>query len=427
MSTEAKVGAFTLAGLMLLAGVIFMLSGIRLGGEQSYTIYAGFSQVLGVKPQSTVRLAGVPVGSVLEIKNEGRGVTVAMKIDSDAKIPKGSAVTIGSEGVMGEKFINILPDDGSKGYVGNGDYLIGQDEAGMDTMFAGLSKAVGQVQELLTNMNNIIGNEALQSSMVQMVVNLRDTTAHINGMMAALEQMTIANQGNINGILTNLNGMTASLNRTASSVEAIMANLETVGADPQTAENLRLTLDNITATSQQIKTITEGIAKVAGDEQTVEDTKAIIHNTRNLTEKAGNLKKRLEEIKVKPQLDVLYSGQADDSMANFNLNIESSGTSLDLGVDDIGSNSKWNFTGGKRLGAFGARAGVIAGQAGVGADIYAGDKFKFSAEAYDTDDISVRLRAQYQLGDSNTYLLGQWNDVNDREHRRAYVGLRQTF
>lgn len=427
MSTEAKVGAFTLVGLALLAGVIFMLSGIKLGGSNSYTIYAGFSQVIGVKPQSAVRLAGVPVGSVLEVKNEGRGVTVAMAIDGDAKIPKGSVVTIGSEGVMGEKFVNILPDDGSKGFVANGDYLIGEDEAGMDTLFAGLTKAVTQVQELLTNMNNIIGNEALQSSMVQMVINLRDTTAHVNGTLAAIEQMAVANQGNVNGILANLNSMTASLNRTAGSVEAIMANLQTVGADPQTAENLRITLDNITQTSEQVRKISEGIAKVATDEKVLDDAKATIHNARALTDKAGNLKEKLENIKIKPQVDVLYSGQADDAMANFNLGIATTSTQLDIGVDDIGSDATWNLTAGKRRGAVGLRAGMLASHAGAGLDLYAGERFKLSADVYDPGDVAWRLRGQYRLGDSDTYLLGQWNDISDRANRRAYFGIRQTF
>ena len=63
----------------------------------------------------------------------------------------------------------------------------------------------------------------------------------------------------------------------------------------------------------------------------------------------------------------------------------------------------------------------------MGVDAYAGDKFKFSADVYDASDPSVRLRAQYRLGNSDTWLLGQMNDVNDSEHRATYVGIRQSF
>ena len=428
MTTEAKVGAFTVAGLALLAGVIIMLSGFKLGGDKGYSLYVGFSQVIGVEPQSTVRLSGVPVGTVESIQNDGRGVRVKVQINESTKIPKGSQAMIGSAGVMGEKFINIVPADTSNGWVEDGDFLIGQDEAGMDTVFLGLSKVIDQTQELMTNMNGILGNAELQGSIVQMMVNVRDATAHINGMMAALETITRTNQGNVSQILGNINSMTASLNRTAAVVEAMMTNLSTVGADPQTAENLRLTLDNITQTSDRIRVITEGIAKVAGDDKTIEDTKAIIHNTRDLTEKAGTLKKKLESIKITPEADVLYSGKKDDWMTNVNVNVgDPEGQFLMMGMDDIGRDGRGNFEAGTHFGSFAARGGVIHGSAGAGFDAYAGSRFKFSADAYDFSDPSVRLRAQYRLGDSGTWLMGQMDDVNDSERRTAYFGIKQTF
>ncbi|SFT62140.1 phospholipid/cholesterol/gamma-HCH transport system substrate-binding protein [Selenomonas sp. GACV-9] len=428
MTTEAKVGAFTLVGLALFAGVLIMLSGFKLGGDKGYTLYAGFRQVIGVQPQSTVRLSGVPVGEVKDIKNDGRGVTVTMHINGDAKIPKGSQVTVGSAGVMGEKFINIVPMDTSKGWVEDGDYLIGQEEEGMDAMFGNLAKLVDQAQGLIADMHNILGNPDFQQSIVMMAVNMRDTTAHINGMMAAFENMAQANQGNINQMLGNMNAMTSSLNRTANTVEAMMTNLATVGADPQTAENLRLTLNNIAEASDKIRVIAEGLAKVAGDEKTIEDTKAIIHNTRELTEKAGKMKQQLESIKVTPEVDVLYSGAKDKWSTDFNVNVGAAeGPFLSFGMDNIGSSGRGNFQAGTRFGNFGARGGVIYGEAGVGVDAYAGDKFKFSADVYDVHDPSVRLRAQYRLGNSDTWLLGQMNDVNDSDHRATFVGIRQSF
>ena len=415
MSTEAKVGAFTLVGLALFAGVLIMLSGFKLGGDKGYTLYAGFKQVVGVEPQSVVRLSGVPVGKVKKIQNDGQGVTVTLSINRDVKIPKGSQVTIGSSGVMGEKFINILPTDPAVGWAENGDYLIGQEEAGMDTMFAGLGKVVDQAQELVASMNKIVGNAEFQGSVIQMAVNMRDATAHINGMMAAFENMALTNQGNINQMLTNMNTMTASLNRTAGAVESMMTNLATVGADPQTAENLRLTLNNIADTSDKIRVISEGI-------------KAIIHNARSLTDKADKLKKKLDTIEVSSNADLLYSGMKDDWSTNFNMMVDSQTSSfLTFGVDDIGNANRGNFQLGSHFGAFDARGGVIYGEAGVGLDSYIGPRFKVSADAYDFDDLSVRLRAQYDIGGSGTSLLGQWNNVNDRERRAAYVGLRQSF
>ena len=427
MSVEAKVGAFTLAGLALLAGVVIMLSGFRLGGDKGYTLYAGFKQVVGVEPQSAVRLSGVPVGKVKSVTNDGRGVTVTMQINEGVQIPKGSQVSIGSSGIMSDKFINITPGESSAGYLAEGDYLTGQDEAGMDEMLQNVSKVVAEAQELLTSMNNIVGNEAFQTSIVQMAVNMRNATAHIDGMMAGFEQLINANQANVTQLLTNMNAVTASLNRTMNNVEAMMANLATVGADPQTAENLRITLDNIAKTSEKIRVISEGMAKVAGDEKTMEDVKVTIHNARQLTEKAKRAKEKLDSVKTNGEIAALYSGSAHDWDTNWNFTASlDKGPFLTFGVDDIGESNRVNFQLGKRKGNFAARAGAIHGEAGVGLDAYAGKNFKFTADAYDFDDVDVRLGAQLRLKD-DTWLMGQWQNVNDKDRRAAYVGLKQAF
>ena len=427
MSVEAKVGAFTLAGLALLAAVIVMLSGFKLGEDKGYTLYAGFRQVIGVEPQSLVRLSGVPVGEVLSVENDGRGVTVAMRINEGVQIPRGSQMSIGSAGIMSDKFINITPGEANAGWLEDGDYVTGADELGMDELLQNVNKVVGQAQELLTSMNNIMGNETFQTSIVQMVVNIRDTTAHINGMLGAFEAMAKDNQSNINQTLTNMNMLTGSLNRTMHSVEAIMANLATVGADPQTAENLRITLDNIAQTSDKIRIISEGIAKVAGDEKTVEDVKATIHNARELTEKAKSVKKQLDSIEAHAEVSTLYSGQKRDWDTNmgFTVGMEQ-GPFLNVGVEDIGDTNRIDFQLGKRQGNVAARVGAIHGEAGVGLDAYAGKNFKLSADAYDFNDLSVRLGAQLRMFD-NTWLMGQWQNVNKSDRRAAYVGIKQYF
>ncbi len=427
MTTEAKVGAFTLAGLALFAGVIIMLSGFKLGGSKDYTLYAGFRQVVGIEPQSLVRLSGVPVGSVQDVRNDGRGVTVTMQINEGVQIPKNSQVVIGANGVMGDKFINILPGDSNAGWVENGEYLQGQDEASMDDMVNNLTKLVVEAQNLLEGMNKVIGNGDFQASFIQMAINMRDATAHIKGMTAAMEAVAVNNQGNISQLLTNLNMTTASLNRTMNSVESMMANLATVGADPQTAENLRITLDNIAKSSEQIRVITEGVAKVAGDEKTIEDAKATIHNARELTDKAKEVKKQLDSIKTEASVDVLYSGARRDWDTNLNFTVGmEQGPFLNMGVEDIGDTNRMNFQVGKRQGAMAARVGAIHGEAGIGLDAYGGKNFKFMADAYNFNDFTLRLGAQYRLA-GDTWLFGQWQDVNHRDRRAAYIGLKQAF
>ena len=138
---------------------------------------------------------------------------------------------------------------------------------------------------------------------------------------------------------------------------------------------------------------------------------------------------KVESIDMTPSADVLYSGSESDWSVNANLGVTMGDKTLDIGVDDIGDDSLFNAQVGKRFGSghVGARGGVVAGKFGVGLDGYAGDKFKLSADAYDPDDVKLRLRATYDLGDG-TALMSQWNDVTNKDDERAaYFGIRQSF
>ena len=100
MTTEAKVGAFTVVGVVLFVAVAMLLSGVSLSGHKGYTLYAGFKQVIVVELLSFFLFFCFSVGKVKSVRNDGGGVTVALDIDGKAKIPKGSSVTVASAGVM---------------------------------------------------------------------------------------------------------------------------------------------------------------------------------------------------------------------------------------------------------------------------------------------------------------------------------------
>ena len=432
MNETAKVGAFTLGGLMAFGAATMSLGNVDFGADNDYTIYAGFRKVIGLEPQAAVRLSGVPIGKVTNIVNDGGGVTVTMEIDKKVQIPQSSTVMVSSVGVMGDKFINITPSK-SGVYLKNGDYIYGVDEVGMDSMFESLDKVMDKVDTLLAHMNNIVGDPVVQKSLIEMSENMRDASEHMNGMMEVLERITVNNEGNVNDIASQLNSTLASMNRTMQSVESMAQNLETFAGDPQTAQELKETLTNISATSKNIAHMAENMDGVMGDKKTAEDMKVTIKNARSVSERADKMLgkvdgtiSKLSGVKVKPSVEAIYSGGADDWNTNFNLNFRKGSRSLDLGVEDIGEGNKLDLTAGKRKNNFGARAGVIAGKPGIGLDTYIGSRVKLSAEAYDPNEGTFRFKSQFKVADS-TYILGEWHDFTDSDNRAAYFGIKQEF
>lgn len=433
MNAEAKVGAFTIGGLMMLCATVFSLGNFNFGSDDNYTLYAGFSQVIGLQPQAAVMLAGVPIGKVVAIQNDGGGVTVTMEINNKTQIPDNPIVTVASSGVMGEKFINILPQKTGKNYLKNGDYLYGVDEAGMDSMFEGMNKVLGKVETLVVSMNNIIGDPVFRQSMIDMSENMKGASDHMNGLMTTLDRMAATNEGTVNQMAQQLNTALGSLEGTMQAVEHMANSMDNLVSDPQAAEDLKNTLSNISAASSNIAHMAENMDSVMGDRETAENMKATIANAKNLTERADKMLgkvsgavEKASKTEITPSLDLKYSGSADDWNTDFNVDVKNDDMSVVLGVEDIGDGDHVNAQVGKQFKDLNARAGIIAGKPGVGIDYNIGSRLTVTAEAYDPNDETVRLKSQYKIADS-TYVLGEWHDVNDSDKRAAYVGIKREF
>ena len=88
-SNEVKVGALTLGGIGLLAGIITFLGAFSFSGS-GYKLQISYPQVGGLMPGHVVRYAGVQVGTVKEVNVNGDSVDVVADINKDIKIPKGA-------------------------------------------------------------------------------------------------------------------------------------------------------------------------------------------------------------------------------------------------------------------------------------------------------------------------------------------------
>ncbi len=426
MSTEAKVGAFTLAGLVLLTVVLVHLSGFTLGQEKTYKVYVSFPQVVGLNPSAEVRFVGVKVGSVENIEPDGLGVRVSLKLKSDVKIPKASQVTISSSGVMGEKFISIqpLPTADVNDSLRDGDAVNGMAEQGMESMMEGLNKAVGQVQELLQSLNEVLGNPQLKSAMVDISTNVRDVTANLKVMTESMARMAVNNEGDVRTMVRNLTQMSSGMNQAVDSVNQL---LNDFAGDGQTMANIKVAIENIAATSQSIERTAKSIEGTATDPQVQEDLKAVLHNAHQVSQKANDMMERANNIQVKPGIETMYAGKDGKWRTNFDLNVNTAPDSfLRFGLADIGEGNQVNAQIGRRSGSFAGRAGVFESKAGVGLDAYAGRRWKFSVDAYDPNDFQLDLRSQYEVS-PNTYLVGRWRDLNKSESRAAYFGIRHDF
>ncbi len=121
---ETAAGLFVFTGLLFVAYLSVSLGGVKLWKDDSYTIYARFNNVSGLKENNRITIAGVPVGKVGGIRLDSGDMTalVALEIRDGIKVTDDSIASVMTMGLIGDKYISISPG-GSSVVLGPGDTL----------------------------------------------------------------------------------------------------------------------------------------------------------------------------------------------------------------------------------------------------------------------------------------------------------------
>ena len=127
--TEIKVGIFMMVTLAVLILLIVTLTSKTQLFKETYTIHTSFSNIAGMIPGSEVRLSGINIGMVNEVRfSDVEGETkvfVSLKIDDVGmqRVMKDSRVMIQTSGLLGKKFVEIVSGSLESGRVENGDFI----------------------------------------------------------------------------------------------------------------------------------------------------------------------------------------------------------------------------------------------------------------------------------------------------------------
>ncbi len=124
-TTEVLVGAAVLAVAIGFGSYLAQSSGISIGGGQGYPLTASFRSLEGVTVGSDVRLAGVKVGTVSDIRlnPETYRAETTVTLNDGIEIPDDSSILISSEGLLGGNYVEISPG-GSPFYYAAGDEIL---------------------------------------------------------------------------------------------------------------------------------------------------------------------------------------------------------------------------------------------------------------------------------------------------------------
>ncbi len=139
-------------------------------------------------------------------------------MDPGVKIPEGSKFLIGADGLMGEKYINIIPAVHSSGFLAPQAIVRGEEIQGLDELIASSDRVLKEVHDLVKSLNEIVGDEKVKAAMKNTIFNAQEITDNLNIMTGNLARMTQEN-GDIHVTVKNLSAMSRSLRDAAQRAE----------------------------------------------------------------------------------------------------------------------------------------------------------------------------------------------------------------
>lgn len=323
---EGSVGLLVIFGFFVFAGLALWIKGFTFG-KQSYQIIADFPDVNGIKVGDGVRYRGLQVGRVDDIQPSTNGVDVVIEIDStDLLIPQDVTLKARSAGLIGDTFIDIIPESQLSANAANMNpvgsncdslqiicdqaRLEGEKAITLDDLLPytyRFSKAYGE-PEFVDKVNSTVENagvaaaefadlsqnttalvnqlrEEVESTSQELVATadaFKTTAKQVNQLTNNVDQLIAQNESNLTSTLE-------SISTTSDHLQTLVAKIDkTVDAadTQQLASNLNELTANVVVASDNLKNITESLGSDQGVvtlQQTLDSARVTFDNAQKIT------------------------------------------------------------------------------------------------------------------------------------------------
>ncbi|MEE9502319.1 MAG: outer membrane lipid asymmetry maintenance protein MlaD [Candidatus Aminicenantaceae bacterium] len=108
-SNETIAGIFVLIGLVSVGYMAATLGKVSLFGDDSYTLYARFNSVSGLKVGNPIEMLGMEIGQVASFRmdQEDQVAVVELKIKKGIQVYDDAIASIKTAGLIGDKYVGI--------------------------------------------------------------------------------------------------------------------------------------------------------------------------------------------------------------------------------------------------------------------------------------------------------------------------------
>lgn len=285
MKREVKIGIFAVAMIGAAWAGIRFLKGFDIF-SRNVEYYAAYDQINGVQNASPIIMKGVKIGSVTGISFDpahSDKVVLHLTIQRRYRIPEDSEAKIFSNGLMGNKAIEIIYGTSAE-YLRSGDTLrSGRDRDLMDVAGSELeffkqhfSKIATELTTTLENLNGLLERNA---------GNIDGTLIHLNELSGDMASVLGSQKANLQQSIEHLAEFATMLGENSQRVDSIIGNLNQFSAqltDEQLIARLGTAIDELSALVASIDHGDGTMARLMNDPALYESVNGAVENLSEL-------------------------------------------------------------------------------------------------------------------------------------------------
>lgn len=283
MTTEAKVGAFVLASLLILTSTVVYLANAQFrGGKVPYRTYLRYAG--GLEAGAPVLFGGIKVGNVTSVRpwpSDPTRIEIQVEMKEGTPLNQKSVAKLGSVSVMSEPALLVSTGANDAARIAPGQAIPSQETVTLDEIAAKISTVAGNANDLIIEVKGELGGvssdaRSLLANLNSLTTDERPKIDHIADQLLTLSKHAdgvIAKVGpavdHADSTIQNVNGMVGDIREPMrvdlAEVQSTLKQAKDVLADMQgvvrandlkigdTVENLRIATDNLDQLTDQLK------------------------------------------------------------------------------------------------------------------------------------------------------------------------------
>lgn len=425
-SVAVKVGAVAFVLLCVLASLVIWKSGI-LFRAKGYELIGEFHSVNGLVQGAEVRFRGMRVGKVFIIDPKPDKVRVHFRVLDSVKVPRGSTLKVYFDGLIGEKFLNIVPSEAYDDILKPGETLQGVTAPALAEFIDIGAKNLEITREVLSAYRDVLNSTEMLNSVRNTALSIEKITQNLAKITEGLADD--ATKTSIQSSLKNIQETTAILRDRS----------QTLLYDPRLEQSIQ-------ALAQTAARVDQMTARLDKDVLSPESTKAIADTLQDVSVVARRVRLLLDDggpasssnvggilqslstwsrISMRPvgQLYYVPNGQEWGARGQLDTSLDNQYIRLGLDAMRYQDGPAYHVQHGMWFGNWGGRYGVMHSHLGVGMDYALSDRTRIGVDLYDFENLSADIRA-------STLLLAGWDllfllkkNPQTRDYDRFGIGL----